>query len=172
MRNHAVLFEMDRGRVAFARRARDLAPSAGATVVPFELDNDIPRVDASIEGLPAKLRIDTGAAIGDGPRIFVNITDAFHQALLARNPSLTPYTHFTASGIGGEMKIGVVKAKQLSVGGVRLADPRLIVQPPVGYFARADAVGFLGLYAFKPWRGIILDYPRRRMLLLPRPKAV
>ena len=170
LQRHAVLFDMAGGRIAFAAEARRLAPLDQATIVPFELDNGIPRIAARIEGQPALLRIDTGAAIGDGPRTFVNITRPFYERLLAADPTLVPYTEFTASGTGGAMTIAVVKAKRLAVGGVEVAEPRLLVQPPVGYFARGDAVGFLGSYAFKAWPGFILDYPRRRLILLGPPK--
>ena len=166
LRNHAILFDVKGGRVAFATHAEQLAKLGGATIVPFEFDNGIPRIDAKIEGVPAKLRIDTGAAIGDGPTPFINITDPFYRKLLAKDPSLTPYTHFTASGTGGEMKIAVVKGKIAQFGRASVDAPRYIVQPPVGYFARGDAVGFLGNYAFKTWPAFILDYPKRRLILL------
>lgn len=169
LRNHAVLFDANGRRVVFARRAESLAGLKGATIVPFELDNGVPRVAALVEGVPVKLRIDTGAAIGDGPRTYVNITEPFYRQLLAADPTLRPYTHFTASGTGGEMRIAVVPGKRFSIGGIDLAEPRLIVQPPVGYFARGDSVGFLGSYAFKAWPAFILDYPRRRLILLKRP---
>jgi Aspartyl protease len=166
LQNSAVLFDARGRRVAFAARAKQLASLRGATIVPFELDNGIPRIDAEIEGVPAKLRIDTGAAIGDGPDLFVNITDPFYRRVLAKDATLTPYTRFTASGTGGEMKIAVVKGKQARFGKARVEAPRYIVQPPVGYFARSDAVGFLGSYAFKAWPAFILDYPKRRLILL------
>ena len=166
LRNYAVLFDVKGARVAFAARAEQLAKLRGATIVPFEFDNGIPRIEARIEGVPAKLRIDTGAAIGDGPALFINITDPFYRKLVAKDPSLTPYTHFTASGTGGEMKIAVVKGKAAQFGRASVEAPRYIVQPPVGYFARGDAVGFLGSYAFKNWRAFILDYPKRRLILL------
>jgi hypothetical protein len=166
LQRHAVLFDTRSGRVAFAQRADQLASLKGATVIPFELDNGIPLIGAEIEGVPARLRIDTGAAIGDGPNLFINITDPFYRRVLAKDPTLTPYTHFTASGTGGEMKIAVVKGKQAQFGQAVVASPRYIVQPPVGYFSRSDAVGFLGSYAFKNWPAFILDYPRRELILL------
>jgi hypothetical protein len=166
LQNYAVLFDTKGGRVGYARAAAQLAELKGATIVPFELDNGIPRIGAEIEGVPAKLRIDTGAAIGDGPNLFVNITDPFYRRVLAKDPALTPYTHFTASGTGGEMKIAVVKGKRARFGNATVEAPRYIVQPPVGYFARGDAVGFLGSYAFNRWPAFILDYPKRRLILL------
>ena len=166
LQKYSVLFDTKSGRVAFAETAGQLASLKGATVVPFELDNGIPRISAEIEGVPAKLRIDTGAAIGDGPNVFINITDPFYRRVLAKDPSLTPYSEFTASGTGGEMKIAVVKGKSARFGKADVHAPRYLVQPPVGYFARGDAVGFLGSYAFKNWPAFILDYPKRRLILL------
>ena len=166
LRDYAVLFDSRQKRVEIARRAEDLASLEGATILPFELDNDIPRVEVMIEGVPAKFRIDTGAAIGDGPNAFVNITDRLYRHLLERDAGLTPYTHFSASGTGGEIKVAVVKGKRVAIGGAELSQPRYIVQPATGYFARDDAVGFLGGYAFKGWAGFILDYPRKRLILL------
>ena len=166
LQKYAVLFDTRNGRVGFDESADRLASLKGATVVPFEFDNGIPRITADLEGVPAKLRIDTGAAIGDGPNIFINITDPFYRKMLAKDPGLTPYSEFTASGTGGEMKISVVKGKLARIGKAEVETPRYLVQPPVGYFARGDAVGFLGSYAFKNWPAFILDYPKRRLILL------
>jgi len=166
LQKYAVLFDTKGGRVAFAENADQLANLKGATIVPFEFDNGIPRINAEIEGVPAKLRIDTGAAIGDGPNVFINLTDPFYRRMLAKDPTLTPYSEFTASGTGGDTKIAVVKGKQARFGKAEVQVPRYLVQPPVGYFARGDAVGFLGSYAFKSWPAFILDYPKRRLILL------
>ena len=168
LRNSAVLFEMEAGRVRLAPTAEELASLAGATIVPFRLDNGIPMIEAAIDGIPVRLRIDTGAAIGDGPTVFVNVTQSVFDQLRRKDPSLVPYTHFTATGAGGEIRIPVIKAKRLSLGGTDVDDPHLSVQPPTGYFARPDAIGFLGAYAFKHWRGFILDYPCSRLILLPK----
>jgi len=166
LQNYAVVFDSSARRIAFAARAEQLASLKGAIIVPFELDNGIPSITAQVEGVRAKLRIDTGAAIGDGPTLYINITDPFYRRLLAKDATLRPYTHFTASGTGGQMKIAVVKGNRVRFGEAKLEGPRYIVQPPVGYFARGDAVGFLGSYAFKNWPAFILDYPKRRLLLL------
>jgi predicted aspartyl protease len=166
----AVLWDRAGKRVKIAPSAAVLAPLRGATMVPFVLDNGVPMVSARIDGTPLKLRIDTGASIGDGPATFVNVTQAFYDKLRVRNPALQPYTYFTATGVGGEIRIPVVKAHTMSIGDTTILEPCMIVQPPVGYFARSDAVGFLGGYAFNQSRGFIVDYPRKRLLLLPPKK--
>ena len=165
--NLAILFDPAGGRLAMAPKAETLADLASATVVPMELDNGIPRIDADVNGRPMKLRIDSGASIGDGPKIFVNITERDFAALKGADAALVPYTHFTATGTGGTVRIPVIAGKSLKIGDRRFADPHLIVQPPTGYFASPDAVGFLGLYALKSKSGVIVDYPGKRLLILP-----
>jgi predicted aspartyl protease len=164
----AVLWDRDERRVVVAPSAAAFTSFQNVTVLPLSLDNGIPRIRAHIDGKAVRLRIDTGAAIGDGPNTFVNVTRAFYDELRATDPTLQPYTYFTATGVGGETRIPVAKAHELTLGKARIRDPRLIVQQPVGYFSRADAVGFLGGYAFNQWSGFIVDYPRRRLILLPK----
>lgn len=166
LKDGAILFDRAGGRIAFAPRATAFGSLSSAVIVPFTLDNHIPRVDARINGLDVPLRLDTGAAIGPGTTIFVNITQAFFDRLRAADPTLAPYRHFTATGTGGEIRIPVVRGRSLELGGTSLTEPHLIVQQPVGYFARPDSVGFLGGYALQNYRGFIVDYPGRRLILL------
>jgi len=165
---NAVMWDNVHKRVMIGPTAAKLASLRGAAIVPFVLDNHIPRVTARIDGMQVSLRIDTGAAIGDGPTTFVNVTQAAYDQLRARDPSLMPYTHLTATGVGGEIRIPVVKAHALTLGRATVTEPHLIVQQPVGYFGRPDAMGFLGGYSFKRWRGFIVDYVNHRLILLPR----
>ena len=165
--SQAVLFDPRGGRVAFARRAEAFGPLAGAAIVAFRLDNGIPRVAAAIDDLPVELRLDTGAAIGPGPTIFLNVTQAFYDRLRAADPSLVPARYFTATGTGGEIRIPVVRAHRLVLGAMTIPDPQLIVQQPVGYFARPDAVGFIASYTLQSRSRFIVDYPGSRLILFP-----
>lgn len=167
MRNAAMLYDRRHRRIAFAAKPATLASLQGAAIIFFTLDNDIPLLNAEVNGQPVRLRLDTGASIGDGPNIFVNVTEAFYERLRAADPGLRPYTYFTAMGTGGEIRIPVVKARLLKLSRAEVPEPRLIIQPSVGYFAGPDAVGFLGAYALAQWPGFIVDYPRRRIILLP-----
>ncbi|WP_158702938.1 pepsin/retropepsin-like aspartic protease family protein [Allosphingosinicella vermicomposti] len=167
LKDHAILFDRTRGVVRIAAKANLLADLSKAEIVPFELDNNIPSIVAAIDSEAVKLRLDTGASIGDGPTSFVNVTEAFYERLKASNGKLEPYTHFTASGAGGEIRIPVVKASSFRVGQLEIREPHLIVQPRTGYFARPDAIGFLGAYAFQSRSAFIVDYPGKRLILLP-----
>jgi predicted aspartyl protease len=110
--------------------------------IPMRLDNGIPRIRVTIDGSPLELRIDTGAAFPPGPDAYLNVTVAQAQALGLTGP---PHAVFTASGTGGEtLKLDVHALDSLVIGERHLERAFAIVQPKVGYFARDDAVGFLG----------------------------
>ena len=110
--------------------------------IPMTLDNGIPRIQARVDGLPIELRIDTGAAFPPGPDAYLNVTRAQADALHLTGP---PHAVFSATGTGGEtLKLDVHALKSLEIGTKRIEHAFAIVQPRIGYFARDDAVGFLG----------------------------
>ncbi len=166
---HAIFWDLAHRQVSIGSSARSRASLLGASIVPFELDNEIPAVRARIDGLACRLRLDTGASIGDGPLTFVNITQNFYDRLRTRDPATRPITYFGAQGVGGKLKIAVIAAHKVAIGPIQMDRPRLIVQPPVGYFARPDAVGFLGGYSLNHWGGFIVDYRKRQLILLKMP---
>lgn len=164
---HAVLFDAAAGRIGFARSAAAFGAPADAARVGFRLDNNIPRLMATLDGVEVALRLDTGASIAPGPTLFVNITEEVFAQLKARRPGLEPLRYFTASGTGGTIRIPVVQGERFALGGREFARPQLIVQPRTGYFAQPGAVGFLGSYALQQTGGFIVDYPGSQLILLP-----
>lgn len=134
------------------------APRPARTIA-MELDNGIPRVEARVNGRAMRLRLDTGAAFPPGEDAYLNVTadEAVALGLVGK-----PVSVFTATGTGGAvLELPVHRLDALEVAGVALPRAFAIVQPRVGYFARADAVGFLGnsvLEKLDPW----LDYGARR----------
>lgn len=109
---------------------------------PMTLDNGIPSVEAAVNGRPMRLRLDTGASLSPGAVFYVNLTQA-----QARDAGLSgkPLQVFSAGGTGAaRLELPVHALDRFELCGRALAPARAIVQPPVGYFARPDAVGFLG----------------------------
>jgi predicted aspartyl protease len=110
--------------------------------IPMRLDNGIPRISASVNGMPIDLRIDTGAAFPSGADAYLSVTIAQAQALRLTGP---PQAVFTATGTGGEtLKLNMHALDSFAIGEKRIERAFVIVPPRVGYFARDDAVGFLG----------------------------
>ncbi len=138
-----------------------------ARYIPFFLDNaTIVRVSGVLDGwMEAPLRIDTGSAtmtIG-GP--YVNITTNMWQALRDRHPEYQVHDQLKANAIGGEVHLQVARITSLDVGPLHYDNVSVVVQPPVGYFASADAVGFIALNLFEPSGWVTFDYPNSRIYL-------
>jgi hypothetical protein len=110
--------------------------------IAMTLENNIPRIQARVDGVPIDLRIDTGATFPPGDDAYLNVTTAQSELLHVSGP---PHAVFSATGTGGQtLKLNVYALKSLEIGSKRIERALAIVQPRVGYFARDDAVGFLG----------------------------
>lgn len=108
----------------------------------MDLDNGIPRVNAILNGIELPFRIDTGATLSPGNRFFVNVTQDQASKVGFKGP---PAMTFSAGGTGGaSLSLPVYSIAEFAISGRTLGPALAIVQPKVGYFARPDAVGFLG----------------------------
>jgi hypothetical protein len=67
--------------------------------------------------------------------------------------------------MGGEVTLQVARVTSFDVGPLHFDNPRVVIQPAVGYFARPDAVGFIALNLFEPGGWLTLDYPNGRLYL-------
>jgi hypothetical protein len=135
--------------------------------IPFFLDNaTIVRLSGVLDGwLQAPLRLDSGSATMtiDGP--YLNITTSMWEALRARHPEYQVHDVLKANAIGGEVHLQVARISSVDIGPLHFDNPSVVVQPPVGYFARPDAVGFIALNLFAPGNWLTLDYPGGRLYL-------
>jgi predicted aspartyl protease len=118
------------------------APPPAAHTIALTLDNNIPRVLAMVNRQPMPLRIDTGATLAPSEESYLNLTqDQAAAAGLSGRPQMV----FSASGAGGAtLELPVFALRSLHVAEQEIPKAFAIVQPRVGYFARDDAVGFLG----------------------------
>jgi hypothetical protein len=70
------------------------------------------------------------------------------QALRDKRSEYTVHDELVANGIGGQVEVGRIGT--LDVGPLHFDDVAVSIQPPVGYFASPDAVGFIALNLFEP----------------------
>jgi hypothetical protein len=135
--------------------------------IPFFLDNaTIVRVSGILDGwMEVPLRFDTGSATMtiDGP--YLNVTSNMWQALRDRHPEYQVHTELKANAIGGEVTLQVGRITSLDVGPLHFDNVSVVVQPPVGYFASPDAVGFIALNLFEPGGWVTFDFPNGRLYL-------
>lgn len=165
MRAFVVMLDFKGERIALRKPGGEAALARCGRVLPFQLDNGMVLYDARIDGAPVKLRHDSGAGLFKTDEAYVNVTEDQHRPLAAATPDARPVATLGGSGVGGSVKLPVYRAGSLEIGAFRREAPKLIVQPKQGYFARPDAVGFVGDYVFWPEGGMIFDYPGRRVIL-------
>ena len=166
--DRVLTFDFERGRLALA------APGvASATVaacgrgVAMADDNGIPRLTAELDGQAVELRYDSGAGLFDSPHLWVNLSEPqFAASLDGREPG-PPIQVLGGSGAGGQLRLPVHPGGPFRLGDIRWSASRLIVQPRQGYFARPEAVGFLGNAAFRPFGLVVVDYPAGRLTVPP-----
>ncbi len=119
------------------------APAPDVVPIAMTLDGGIPRIAGELEGVALDFRIDTGATLAPTPDFYLNLAPSQAQALGLADRK--PVKVFQATGTGGTpLQLPVFEVHDLRLGPVHVARAFAIVQPEVGYFARPEAVGFLG----------------------------
>jgi len=162
MKHFAVTIDFINQKISFTNKPKVHKASS----VPFEMDNNIPRVKATINNsFQTFLRYDSGSSLFDTDSTYINVTTPNWKAILKADSSLKPYTYFSGAGIGGEMKLAVVKVKYFSLNDIPVKNSFIIVQPEQGYFARPDAVGFFGNNLLEKFKKVTIDFPRKKILL-------
>ncbi len=161
-------FDFERNRLALstAGEAAATAATCGRSA-PMGDDNGIPRVTGELDGRPVELRYDSGAGLFDDPHVWINLSQPQHAAVLNGRDPGEPLQVLGGSGTGGSVRLPVHAAGRFRLGGIEWAEPRLIIQPPQGYFARPEAVGFIGNAAFRPFGLVVVDYPGGRLTVPP-----
>jgi predicted aspartyl protease len=163
LRSFAVTIDFREKTIEFSKNG---AGKSAQAMVPFRPDNGIPRVKGVLnDAVNAELRLDTGASLFETSDVYLNVTEAIWNALTALDTDLKPDRYFTGGGIGGEVKLPVARIKTLSVGGIRVSSPFVIVQPKRGYFARPEAVGFVSNNFLEKFSPVTIDYLKRRLYL-------
>lgn len=165
---HVLMFDFERSRVALTAPGErlDQAAACGRSVG-FTADKGIPRLTARVDGRDIALRYDSGAAIFDSPHLWFNVTERQFAMITAGRDPGDPVATLGASGVGGTLSLQAWAAGELHIGELRWTEARMIRQPAQGYFAREDAVGFVGNSAFRPYGLVIVDYARGRLIVPP-----
>lgn len=134
-------------------------PVEGPRSIPMEMDDGIPLLRGRLDGVvDLGLRIDTGASLFETQEAYVNIPEHARRSLEARGIVHAEEFALSGSGVGGTVRLPVIRLDRLELGGVEIERPLAIVQPRAGVFARDDAPGFVGSYTLAPLGRIVIDY--------------
>jgi hypothetical protein len=141
-------------------------PKDSGTPVKFVFNDHIPEVTGTIEGIPAKFDIDTGA------RSELTITKPFAETNKLRETHTKGVEAVEGWGIGGPSTGYVTRIKDMTIGDVKigLVVGSLATQDK-GAFAGADYSGNVGGGVLKRFV-VTFDYNNRVMYLKPLPGPV
>ncbi|HJU26278.1 MAG TPA: aspartyl protease family protein, partial [Rhodanobacteraceae bacterium] len=141
-------------------------PKDAGTPVKFVFNGNMPEVDGSFEGIPAKFDVDTGA------RDELTLTAPFVEknGLRAKHPKGVDAVE--GWGVGGPSRGYVTRGKELEIGPVKIADvvTSLSTQKK-GSFASASYQGNIGGGVLKRFI-VTFDYGHQIMYLKPLPQPV
>jgi hypothetical protein len=159
-RRFGVTIDYARRELVLAEPAK-FAPPAGATAVPFELAERIPIVEGRLDGLPARISIDTGS------RVSLTLHSPFVKAhgLVAKYQAAPEA--IIGWGVGGPSRgrparFGRLELGTLAVDGIA-GD---LYTGDKGAFAAPDLSANLGAGVLKRFT-VAFDYAAKRMYLAP-----
>jgi aspartyl protease len=145
-------------------------PPAGAVLVPFELQEDLPIVHVAIDAgsgpINARLMVDTGASQ------FVDLNRPFVDAhrLIEGVPDAAALDRPAA--LGGTAPFLYGTARRIVLGGISFDRPRIgLSRASTGSSARSDRDGIIGNALLERFT-VTVDYRRRTLVLEPRPSTI
>ncbi|HJT98437.1 MAG TPA: PDZ domain-containing protein, partial [Rhodanobacteraceae bacterium] len=149
------------GHVLTISEPSKFAPPAGASVVPFELDDRIPIVAATLDGLPVRISVDTGS------RVSLSMHSPF-----VREHDLVARYHAAPESVVGWGAGGSSRGRPARFGTLKLGDAEIagiagdLYTGTKGSFANPDLSGNLGGGVLKRFT-VAFDYSAKRMYLAP-----
>lgn len=162
LRGLAVTLDFD--SAALELRRGDRADARVGAGVAMDVGETIPSIDATLAGLPVRLRIDTGASLFDTPDVYVNVPATVWDELRARDPALAPSAALSGTGADGEtVSLPVARIDGATIGPSTHEHVFVIVQPRRGYFADPNAHGFVGNNWLRGFGRVTLDYANGRL---------
>jgi hypothetical protein len=149
------------GRVLTLSEPRKFAPPAGASVVPFELDDRIPIVEASLDGMPIRISVDTGS----------RSSLSMHSPFVREHDLVAKYRAAPEAvvgwGAGGANRARPARFGTLTLGGHAIGGVAGdLFTGTKGSFANPDLSGNLGGGVLKRFT-VAFDYGAKRMYLAP-----
>jgi hypothetical protein len=141
-------------------------PKDAGTAVPFVFNDHIPEVMGTIEGIPAKFDIDTGA------RSELTITKPFAETNKLRESHPKGVDAVDGWGVGGPSTGYVTRITDMTIGDVKIGPVvASLANQNKGAFAGADYSGNVGGGILKRFI-VTFDYDKRVMYLKPLPGYV
>ncbi len=155
-----VQFDYAHLRLTLTPRAA-FQPPADATAVPIRFYNNIPALDATVDGIKGRFKIDTGA--GDAVTLFGPFVEQHHL----RGRYMPSLQTVTGRGIGGLLYGDLVRVPEFGIGPFHFTRVTAeLSRQTAGAFAGTESAGNLGGEIWRRFT-LILDYPESKIFLIP-----
>ena len=159
-RRFGVTIDYARREITLTEPAK-FAPPAGATVLPFELDDRIPIVSGTLDGQPVRLSVDTGS----------RSSLTMHSPFVREHGLVEKYRAAPEAvvgwGVGGPSRARPARLGTLVLGGLRIEGiAGDLYTGDKGSFANPDLAGNLGGAVFRRFT-MAFDYANKRLYLAP-----
>ena len=162
LKNFVVAIDFQNKQITLSKKVVNKLQSS----FPFEMENGIPRIKAKINNsVFTWFRYDSGSSLFDTKDIYINTTTPVFDLLAKADTTLKPVAYFSATGIGGSIKLPVYKINSVLLNAIEVHKPFIIVQPRQGYFARPDAVGFFGNNFLEKFQKVTIDFIDKKMYI-------
>jgi PDZ domain-containing protein/aspartyl protease len=137
------------------------SPPAGAAAVPFELDDRIPIVTGTLDGVPVRLSVDTGS----------RSSLTMHSPFVREHQLVAKYRAAPEAvigwGVGGPSRGRPARLGTLDLGGQKISGiAGDLYTGDKGSFANPDLAGNLGGGVFKRFT-VAFDYANKRLYFAP-----
>jgi len=155
-----VQFDYEKLRLTLTPRSA-FQPPADATAVPIRFFNNIPAVEATVDGIKGQFKIDTGA--GDALTLFAPFVEEHHL----RGKYMPSLQTVTGRGVGGLLYGDMVRLPEFRIGSFRFTRITAeLSRQTEGAFAGKENAGNLGGEIWQRFT-LILDYPESKIFLIP-----
>lgn len=135
-------------------------------IVHFEMVSGIPRFEARFnDTLTSHVYYNSGVSLLPSRDIYVNVSHKQWSTLKSHDKFLTSYTTLEGDGVGGRVKLPVVKISNILLNGLEVEKPNIVIQPREGYLLSDNSIGFFGNNLFEKYRKVTIDFPANRVIM-------
>ncbi len=135
-------------------------------IVHFEMISGIPRFEARVnDTLTTHLYFNSGVSLMRSPDVYINVSHKQWSAIKNHDRYLTPYMNMEGDGVGGRVKLPVVKIRSVHLNGLEVVKPSIVIQPREGYFKSDNAIGFFGNNLLEKYRKVTIDFLSNKVVM-------
>lgn len=163
LKQYAITIDYGKKTITFVKAK---TKSTREKIVHFEMISGIPRFEARVnDTITTHLYFNSGVSLLRSPDVYINVSPKQWSAIKNQDRFLTPYTNMEGDGVGGRVKLPVVKIRSVHLNGLEVVKPSIVIQPREGYFKSDNAIGFFGNNLLEKYRKVTIDFLSNRVVM-------